>query len=59
MIVFILIPALISLLLSIGLLFSGIPNAEFYSLYVGLWVPTILSFGSLILLSSRTYRDRK
>ena len=51
MINMVMIPALISLLLSIGLLFSGIPNGEFYSLYVGLWVPTILSFGTLILVA--------
>jgi hypothetical protein len=47
----IIIPAGISLLLSIALVFSGIPNAEFYSLYVGLWVPTILSFGTLVLVA--------
>ena len=47
----VIIPALVSMLLSIGLLFSGIPNGEFYSLYVGLWVPTILSFGILILVA--------
>jgi hypothetical protein len=45
------IPAFISMILSIGLMFSGIPNAEFYSLYVGIWVPTILSFGTLILVA--------
>jgi len=47
----VIIPAGISLLLSVSLMFSGIPNAEFYSLYVGLWVPTILSFGTLVLVA--------
>jgi hypothetical protein len=51
MIFLVIIPALVSLLLSIGLLFSDIPHSLFYSLYVGLWVPTILSFGTLILLA--------
>ena len=53
MISIVMIPALISLLLSVGLLFSGIPNAEFYSLYVGLWVPSILSFAAVVLLSNK------
>ena len=57
MIILIMIAALISLLLSVGLLFSGIPNAEFYSLYVGLWVPTILSFATLVLVSTKNYKD--
>jgi hypothetical protein len=47
----VIIPAGISLLLSVALMFSGIPNAKFYSLYVGIWVPTILSFGTLVLVS--------
>jgi hypothetical protein len=51
MINLVIIPAFVSMILSIGLMFSGIPNAEFYSLYVGLWVPTILSFGTLILVA--------
>ena len=59
MIILVMIPALISLLLSIGLLFSGIPNGEFYSLYVGLWVPSILSFGTLIVATSRNYGRKK
>lgn len=49
----IVIAALISLFLSIGLLFSGLPKAEFYGLYVAVWVPSILSFGSLWLLSKQ------
>ena len=51
MINLVIISAFVSMILSIGLMFSGIPNAEFYSLYVGLWVPTILSFGTLILVA--------
>jgi hypothetical protein len=51
MINLVIIPAFVSMILSIGLMFSGIPNAEFYSLYVGIWVPTILSFGTLILVA--------
>jgi hypothetical protein len=53
MINLVIIPAFVSIILSIGLLFSGIPNAEFYSLYVGLWVPSILSYGILISLSDK------
>jgi len=56
MVIMIIIPAFISLLLSLGLIFSGIPNAEFYSLYVGLWVPSILCYGILLCVSDR---DRK
>jgi hypothetical protein len=59
MIMLIIVPAFISLLLSVGLLYSGIPNAEFYSLYVGLWVPSILSFASVILLANKNYCDKK
>jgi hypothetical protein len=51
MVYLVIIPAGISLLLSVALMFSGIPNAEFYSLYVGIWVPTILSFGTLVLVA--------
>lgn len=58
MVILIMIPAFVSLILSVGLLFSGIPNAEFYSLYVGLWVPTILSFGSFIVLSSNHKKNK-
>jgi hypothetical protein len=58
MIVFIMIPALISLLLSVGLLFSGIPDAKFYSLYVGLWVPSILCFGILVLVSTKNIGNK-
>ena len=53
MINLVIIPAFISMILSVGLMFSGIPNAEFYSLYVGLWVPGILSYGILIALSDK------
>jgi hypothetical protein len=49
----VIIPAFISLLLSLGLMFSGIPNAEFYSLYVGIWVPSILSYGILLRVADR------
>lgn len=59
MIILVMIPAFVSMILSIGLLFSGIPNSEFYSLYVGLWVPSILSFGTLVLVSSKKYRDKE
>lgn len=48
MVIIILTPALISLILSLGLLFSGVPDAGFWSLYVGLWVPSILAFGALL-----------
>jgi hypothetical protein len=51
MINLVIIPAFVSMIFSIVLMFSGIPNAEFYSLYVGIWVPTILSFGTLILVA--------
>jgi len=51
MINLVIIPAFVSMILSIGLMFSGIPNAEFYSLYVGIWVLTILSFGTLVLVA--------
>jgi hypothetical protein len=43
----------------VGLLFSGIPDAEFYSLYVGLWVPSILAFGILLVVSSKDYGNKK
>jgi ABC-type multidrug transport system permease subunit len=56
MINMVIVPAFISLLLSLGLMFSGIPNAEFYSLYVGLWVPSILAYGILLCVSDK---DRK
>jgi hypothetical protein len=53
MVIMVIIPAFISLLLSLGLMFSGIPNAEFYSLYVGLWVPSILCYGILLCVADR------
>lgn len=40
---FILIAALISMILSIGLWFSGDKQA---GLFVGIWVPSILGFGA-------------
>jgi len=40
---FILIAALISMILSIGLWFSGSTDA---GLFVGIWVPSILGFGA-------------
>ncbi|MEY4609036.1 MAG: hypothetical protein RL625_1253 [Gemmatimonadota bacterium] len=46
----ILITAFASLLLSVWLWFTG--NRE-QGLYVGLWVPSILSFGSVALLASK------
>lgn len=48
--VVILLAAFASFLLSVWLWFSG--NRE-QGLYVGLWVPSILSFGSVALLVSR------
>lgn len=48
--VVILISAFASFLLSVTLWFTG--NRE-QGLYVGLWVPSILSFGSVALLISR------
>lgn len=57
MINLVIIPAFVSMLFSIGLLFSGIPNGEFYSLYVGIWVPSILSFGILVLIGSKNDKE--
>lgn len=48
--VVILLAAFVSFLLSVWLWFSG--NRE-QGLYVGLWVPSILSFGSVALLISK------
>jgi hypothetical protein len=53
MIIFVIVPAFVSMVLSIGLMFSGMPNAEFYSLYVGLWVPSILSYGILLCVADK------
>jgi hypothetical protein len=58
MVILFIIPALVSLLLSVGLFFSGIPDSEFYSLYVGLWVPSILSLGILVTISEKQW-DKK
>lgn len=52
--VVILISAFASFLLSVTLWFTG--NRE-QGLYVGLWVPSILSFGSVALLSRRDQDD--
>ncbi len=46
----ILLAAFVSFLLSVALWFTG--NRE-QGLYVGLWVPSILSFGSVALLIHR------
>ena len=48
----ILLASFASFLLSVALWFTG--NRE-QGLYVGLWVPSILSFGSVALLSHRDY----
>ncbi|MFN0097861.1 MAG: hypothetical protein ACKVS7_04235 [Gemmatimonadaceae bacterium] len=48
--VVILLAAFVSFLLSVWLWFSG--NRE-QGLYVGLWVPSILSFGSVALLINK------
>lgn len=45
-----LVAAAISFLLSVGLWFSG---SKEQGLFVGLWVPSVLSFGSLMLAGGR------
>ena len=45
----ILIAAFLSFALSTGLWFSGVPDAKNYGLFVGLWVPSFLSLGNLLL----------
>lgn len=52
--VVIMLAAFVSLLLSVTLWFTG--HRE-QGLYVGLWVPSILSFGSVALLGSRDRND--
>ena len=52
--VVIILAAFASLVLSVTLWFTG--NRE-QGLYVGLWVPSILSFGSVALLGSRDRND--
>ena len=39
--------AFLSFALSVGLWFSGLPEAKDAGLFVGLWVPSILSLGNL------------
>ena len=46
--------AFLSFLVSVYLWFNGHKDQ---GLYVGLWVPTILSFGSLMLLHERDRHD--
>jgi hypothetical protein len=43
----ILVAAFLSFALSVGLWFSGMPEAKDSGLFVGLWVPSILSLGNL------------
>jgi hypothetical protein len=47
----ILVAAFLSFSLSTGLWFSGVPDAKNYGLFVGLWVPSFLSLGNLLLNS--------
>ena len=49
----ILIAAFLSFALSTGLWFSGVPDAKHYGLFVGLWVPSFLSLGNLLLKNSK------
>lgn len=43
----VLVAAFLSFALSVGLWFSGLPEAKDCGLFVGLWVPSILSLGNL------------
>jgi hypothetical protein len=43
----VLVAAFLSFALSVGLWFSGMPEAKDCGLFVGLWVPSILSLGNL------------
>lgn len=43
----ILVAAFLSFSLSVGLWFSGYPEAKDSGIFVGLWVPSILSLGNL------------
>jgi hypothetical protein len=47
----ILVAAFLSFSLSTGLWFSGVNDAKDYGLFVGLWVPSFLSLGNLLLNS--------
>jgi hypothetical protein len=49
----ILVAAFLSFALSTGLWFSGLANAKDCGLFVGLWVPSFLSLGCLLLNDSR------
>lgn len=44
----ILLASFLSFALSVGLWFSGVPEAKDCGLFVGLWVPSILSLGNLL-----------
>jgi hypothetical protein len=44
----ILLASFLSFALSVGLWFSGMPEAKDSGLFVGIWVPSILSLGSLL-----------
>ena len=43
----VLVASFLSFALSVGLWFSGMPEAKDSGLFVGLWVPSILSLGNL------------
>jgi hypothetical protein len=45
----ILVAAFLSFALSTGLWFSGVENAKECGMFVGLWVPSFLSLGNLLL----------
>jgi hypothetical protein len=47
----ILVAAFLSFSLSTGLWFSGVADAKDCGLFVGLWVPSFLSLGNLLLNS--------
>jgi hypothetical protein len=49
----ILVAAFLSFSLSTGLWFSGVENAKDCGLFVGLWVPSFLSLGNLLLKNSK------
>jgi hypothetical protein len=49
----ILVTAFLSFALSTGLWFSGVENAKECGMFVGLWVPSFLSLGNLLIKNSR------
>jgi hypothetical protein len=49
----VLVAAFLSFALSTGLWFSGVTDAKDYGLFVGLWVPSFLSLGNLLLNNSK------